>query len=104
LRTRARQRLFRLLASDGAGDSVSPIEQAVCNLYSSTKGQQAIRDITRAMIDKIGNLPLFPGILPDYAAPVSATAQKAEPPGDGTEDGITDSAAYGSANPSPRSI
>jgi len=38
--------------------------------YSFTKGQQAIRDITRAMIDKTGNLPLFPGIFPDYSAPI----------------------------------
>jgi hypothetical protein len=35
----------------------------LCNLYSFTKGQQAIRDITRAMIDRTGNLPLFPGDL-----------------------------------------
>lgn len=42
----------------------------MCNLYSFTKGQQAIRDITRAMIDKTGNLPLFPGIFPDYSAPI----------------------------------
>jgi hypothetical protein len=28
------------------------------------KGQQAIRDITRAMIGKTGNLPLFSGNLP----------------------------------------
>src|SRR4051812_44760628 len=42
----------------------------MCNLYSFTKGQQAIRDITRAMIDRTGNLPLFPGIFPDYSAPI----------------------------------
>ncbi len=43
---------------------------AVCNLYSITKGQQAIREFTRAMTDRTGNLPLLPGIFPDYAAPI----------------------------------
>lgn len=42
----------------------------MCNLYSMTKGQQAIRDLTRAMQDKTGNLPPLPGIFPDYAAPI----------------------------------
>ncbi|MBW4025750.1 MAG: SOS response-associated peptidase [Proteobacteria bacterium] len=42
----------------------------MCNLYSMTKGQQAIRDLTRAMRDKTGNLPPLPGIFPDYAAPI----------------------------------
>jgi putative SOS response-associated peptidase YedK len=39
-------------------------------LYSVTKGQQAIRDIVRAMNDRTGNLPPLPGIYPDYAAPI----------------------------------
>ena len=43
---------------------------ALCNLYSMTKGQQAIRDLARAMHDRTGNLPLFPGIYPDYSAPI----------------------------------
>jgi hypothetical protein len=30
-----------------------------------TKGQVAIRDWFRAMHDRTGNLPLFPGIFPD---------------------------------------
>jgi putative SOS response-associated peptidase YedK len=42
----------------------------LCNLYSMTKGQQAIRDLTRAMNDRTGNLPPLPGIFPDYAAPI----------------------------------
>lgn len=42
----------------------------MCNLYSMTKGQQAISDLTRAMRDKTGNLPPLPGIFPDYAAPI----------------------------------
>jgi putative SOS response-associated peptidase YedK len=42
----------------------------VCNLYSITKGQQAIRQLTGAMLDRTGNLPPLPGIFPDYAAPI----------------------------------
>jgi putative SOS response-associated peptidase YedK len=42
----------------------------MCNLYSMTKGQQAIRELTRAMFDRTGNLPLLPGIFPDYAGPI----------------------------------
>ena len=42
----------------------------MCTLYSITKGQQAIREITRAMLDKTGNLPTFPGVFPDYSAPI----------------------------------
>lgn len=42
----------------------------VCNLYSLTKGQAAIRELTRALIDRTGNLPPMPGIFPDYPAPI----------------------------------
>jgi putative SOS response-associated peptidase YedK len=42
----------------------------MCNLYSVTKGQQAIREAYRAMIDRAGNMPPLPGIFPDYAAPI----------------------------------
>jgi putative SOS response-associated peptidase YedK len=42
----------------------------MCNLYSLSKGQQAIRDLTRAMSDETGNLPPMPGIFPDYPAPI----------------------------------
>ena len=43
----------------------------MCNLYSITKGQQAIREFTRAMSDRTGNLPPLPGVFPDYAAPIA---------------------------------
>jgi hypothetical protein len=33
----------------------------VCNLYSITKGQQAIRDLAGAMRDNAGNMPPLPG-------------------------------------------
>jgi putative SOS response-associated peptidase YedK len=46
----------------------------MCNLYSLTKGQQAIRELAGAMRDSTGNLPTFPGIFPDYAAPVVRNA------------------------------
>jgi putative SOS response-associated peptidase YedK len=42
----------------------------MCNLYSLTKGQQAIRELSRAMVDRTGNLPSLPGIFPDYSAPI----------------------------------
>jgi putative SOS response-associated peptidase YedK len=40
------------------------------NLYSITKGPQAIRDFTRAVRDTTGNLPPIPGVFPDYFAPI----------------------------------
>jgi putative SOS response-associated peptidase YedK len=46
----------------------------MCNLYSLTKGQQAIRDLTSAMRDLTGNLPILPGIFPDYRAPIVRNA------------------------------
>jgi putative SOS response-associated peptidase YedK len=42
----------------------------LCNLYSITKGQQAIRQFTGAMGDRTGNMPPLPGIYPDYSAPI----------------------------------
>jgi hypothetical protein len=37
----------------------------LCNLYSVTKGQQAIRELAGAMRDRTGNLPPLYGIFPD---------------------------------------
>ncbi len=42
----------------------------MCNLYAVTKGQQGIRELTRAMVDRTGNLPPLPGVFPDYPAPI----------------------------------
>ena len=42
----------------------------MCNLYSLTKGQAAIRDWFRASNDRAGNLPLFPGIFPTKWPPI----------------------------------
>src|SRR5208337_3032699 len=46
----------------------------MCNLYSITKGPQAIRDFARAMRDTTGNLPPIPGVFPDYSAPIVRNA------------------------------
>jgi putative SOS response-associated peptidase YedK len=50
----------------------------MCNLYSETKGQQAIIDFVRATRDRTGNLPPLPGIFPDQAAPIVRTAADGE--------------------------
>ena len=42
----------------------------MCNLYSLTTNQEAIRRLAGAMSDVAGNLPVLPGIFPDQAAPV----------------------------------
>lgn len=45
----------------------------MCNLYSLTKGQAAIREAAKAMRDLTGNLAPMPGIYPDYPAPIVRT-------------------------------
>jgi hypothetical protein len=39
------------------------------DLYSVTKGQQAIRELADVMRERTGNLPPLLGICPDYSAP-----------------------------------
>lgn len=46
----------------------------MCNLYSMTKGPQAIRELVRAMRDTTGNLEPLPAIFPDKMAPVVRAA------------------------------
>ncbi len=46
----------------------------MCNLYSITKGQKAIRDLAKAMRDLTGSLPPLPAVFPDKMAPVVRTA------------------------------
>lgn len=53
-----------------ASGHAEAIFAGMCNLYSITKGQAAIREFTRAMRDRTGNLPSLPGVFPDYPAPV----------------------------------
>ena len=45
----------------------------MCNLYSMTKGQAEIAKLAGAMRDLTGNLPILPGIFPDYEAPIIRT-------------------------------
>jgi putative SOS response-associated peptidase YedK len=45
----------------------------MCNLYSVTKGQAAIRDLFRVETDRAGNLPPLPAVFPDQIAPVVRT-------------------------------
>jgi putative SOS response-associated peptidase YedK len=47
----------------------------VCNLYSVTTNQEAIRRLFRVGRDLTGNLPPLPGIFPDYMAPVVRVAE-----------------------------
>lgn len=42
----------------------------MCNLYSMTRNQEAIRRLFRVQVDRTGNLPPMPGIFPDYQAPI----------------------------------
>lgn len=46
---------------------------SMCNLYTLTKGQQAIRDFTLAMLDGTGSLRSLPAIFLDIA-PIARTA------------------------------
>jgi putative SOS response-associated peptidase YedK len=42
----------------------------MCNLYSITTNQEAIRALLRVINRYVGNLPPMPGVFPDYLAPV----------------------------------
>ena len=46
----------------------------MCNLYSVTCSQAAIRQLARAIRDITGNLPPLPAVYPDQMAPVVRTA------------------------------
>jgi len=46
----------------------------MCNLYSITTNQEAIRALFRVMNRYVGNLAPMPGVFPDYPAPVVRTA------------------------------
>ncbi|MGH7042555.1 MAG: SOS response-associated peptidase [Acetobacteraceae bacterium] len=42
----------------------------MCNLYSMTSNQDAIRNLFGVVIDNTGNMPSQPGVYPDYSAPI----------------------------------
>jgi putative SOS response-associated peptidase YedK len=42
----------------------------MCNLYSITTNQEAIRRLFKAINSSVGNLPPMPGVFPDYPAPI----------------------------------
>jgi len=46
----------------------------MCNLYSVTKSQEAIRQLVRAIRDLAGNMPPMPAIFPNGRAPVVRVA------------------------------
>ncbi len=46
----------------------------MCNLYSITTNQEAIRALFRVVNRHVGNLPPLPGVFPDYPAPVVRNA------------------------------
>jgi putative SOS response-associated peptidase YedK len=52
-----------------------PEDDGVCNLYSITKGQDAIRRLFQVERDTAGNLPSMPSVFPDQRAPVIRTAK-----------------------------
>ncbi|WP_299749960.1 SOS response-associated peptidase [uncultured Tateyamaria sp.] len=47
----------------------------MCNLFSMTKGQDAMRGLFDGLEDQIGNLPPLTGIYPDYMAPVVSNGE-----------------------------
>jgi putative SOS response-associated peptidase YedK len=50
----------------------------LCNLYSTTRTQDAMRQLFRFKRDRVGNLPPLPGIFPDMMAPVIRRGQDGE--------------------------
>ena len=50
----------------------------MCNLYSITKGQAAIRKFTRSMHDAAGNMPAMPSVFPDQSAPMVRNCEDGE--------------------------
>lgn len=48
----------------------------MCNLYSMTSGQSAVRELMKALYDRTGNLPSMPAIFPDQPAPIVRAIDK----------------------------
>lgn len=65
--------LVEYLARYPNGDAIKTVD-AMCNLYSMTKGPAAIRELAKTMRDLTGNMEPLPGIFPNRTAPVVRTA------------------------------
>jgi putative SOS response-associated peptidase YedK len=50
----------------------------MCNLYSITQTQEAMRRLFRIKRDSLGNFPGLPAVFPDALAPVVFTAADGE--------------------------
>src|ERR1044072_5909230 len=50
----------------------------MCNLYSITTNQEAIRSLFRKVNRYVGNLAPMPGVFPDYPAPVIRNTDEGE--------------------------
>lgn len=50
----------------------------MCNLYSITRSQEAMRRLFRISRDLAGNLPIMPAVFPDMMAPIVRTAEDGE--------------------------
>jgi putative SOS response-associated peptidase YedK len=50
----------------------------MCNLYSITRSQEAMRRLFQVKRDLTGNLPVLPGVLPDTMAPIVRTSRDGE--------------------------
>jgi hypothetical protein len=79
-RPRVLPRPIASASSPAPGPTGAPIarsrvaEVRMCNLYSMTKNQAAIRNLFKVDCDNGGNQPSLPGIFPDYPAPIVRNA------------------------------
>jgi hypothetical protein len=58
--------MYTILAAERASRRL----RQMCNLYSITTNQEAIRALFRVVNRYVGNLAPMPGVFPDYPAPV----------------------------------
>jgi putative SOS response-associated peptidase YedK len=65
--------LAAYLARYPNGDAIRTVD-AMCNLYSMTKGPAAIRELAKAMRDLTGNLQPLPAVFPNRMAPIVRVA------------------------------
>jgi putative SOS response-associated peptidase YedK len=66
----------------------------MCNLYSVTTNQEAIRRLFAGMRDVTGNLPPIPGVYPNYEAPIVRN----------TKEGVRELAKARWGMPSPQNV